>query len=127
MPIQHSPPARQTRSQARDQAVLTPTPRAPLDGTPAVPQLRAQLDRGPHMVGEAPSRKEVGGPRRSNSFSGVVGRFPGLSKTTLKGPGEDGEDKESDGTEGVPALVGASQGTGRTTLAKSDQPVPHQY
>ncbi|MBW0583851.1 hypothetical protein O181_123566 [Austropuccinia psidii MF-1] len=36
MPIQHSPPARQTRSQARTQAFLTPTPRAPLEGTPAV-------------------------------------------------------------------------------------------
>ncbi|MBW0497069.1 hypothetical protein O181_036784 [Austropuccinia psidii MF-1] len=51
MPIQHSPPARQTRSQARAQAVLTPTPRAPLDGTPEVPQLRAQLDRGNCMEG----------------------------------------------------------------------------
>ncbi|MBW0503889.1 hypothetical protein O181_043604 [Austropuccinia psidii MF-1] len=59
MPIQHSPPERQTRSQARPQAVLTPTPRAPLDGTPAVPQLRAQLDRGPHMEGAAPSRKTI--------------------------------------------------------------------
>ncbi|MBW0503433.1 hypothetical protein O181_043148 [Austropuccinia psidii MF-1] len=68
MPIQHSPPARQTRSQARSQAVLTPTPRAPLDGTPAVSQLRAYLDRAPHMEGEAPSRKEGRGPRRSNSF-----------------------------------------------------------
>ncbi|MBW0548735.1 hypothetical protein O181_088450 [Austropuccinia psidii MF-1] len=37
MPIQHSPPERQTRSQARTQAVLTPTRRAPLEGTPAVP------------------------------------------------------------------------------------------
>ncbi|MBW0562400.1 hypothetical protein O181_102115 [Austropuccinia psidii MF-1] len=35
MPIQHSPPARLTISQARTQAVLTPTPRAPLDGTAA--------------------------------------------------------------------------------------------
>ncbi|MBW0521575.1 hypothetical protein O181_061290 [Austropuccinia psidii MF-1] len=74
MPIQHSPPARQTRTQA----VLTPTPRAPLDGTPAVPQLRAQLDRRPIMEGAAPSRKKGRGPRRSSSFSGVVGRFPGL-------------------------------------------------
>ncbi|MBW0468609.1 hypothetical protein O181_008324 [Austropuccinia psidii MF-1] len=48
MPIQHSPPERQTRSQARAQAVLTPAPRAPLDGTPAVPQLRAHLDRRPN-------------------------------------------------------------------------------
>ncbi|MBW0529943.1 hypothetical protein O181_069658 [Austropuccinia psidii MF-1] len=68
MPIQHSPPERQTRPQARTQAVLIPTPRAPLDGTPAVPQLRAQSDRGPCMEGAAPSRKEGRGPRRSNSF-----------------------------------------------------------
>ncbi|MBW0585049.1 hypothetical protein O181_124764 [Austropuccinia psidii MF-1] len=97
MPIQRSPLARQTRSQARSEAVLTRTPRAPLDGTPAVLQLRAQLDRGPC-------------------------------------PGEDGEEEEensveeeaSDGTEGVPAPVGASQGTGRPTLAQYDQPVSNQ-
>ncbi|MBW0530038.1 hypothetical protein O181_069753 [Austropuccinia psidii MF-1] len=87
MPLQHSPPARQTRSQARTQAVLTPTPRVPLDGTPAVSQLRSKLDRGPILEGEAQSRKEG------------------------RGPGEDGEEEEensvkeedSDGTEGVPA------------------------
>ncbi|MBW0590693.1 hypothetical protein O181_130408 [Austropuccinia psidii MF-1] len=84
MPLQHSPPARQTRSQARTQAVLTPTPRVPLDGTPAVPQLRAQLDRGPRMEGLAPSRKEGRVPRRSNSFSGVVGGFPGMSRTSVR-------------------------------------------
>ncbi|MBW0489186.1 hypothetical protein O181_028901 [Austropuccinia psidii MF-1] len=76
MLVQHSPLARQTRSQARDQAVLIPTPRTPPDGTPAVPQLRAHLDRGSNLEGEAPSRKEGRGPRRSTSFSGVVGSFP---------------------------------------------------
>ncbi|MBW0508209.1 hypothetical protein O181_047924 [Austropuccinia psidii MF-1] len=63
----------------------------------------------------------------------MVGRFPGVSRTTFKGPGEDGEEEEedsveeeeSDGTEGVPAPVGASQGTGGPTLAQSDQPVSH--
>ncbi|MBW0477466.1 hypothetical protein O181_017181 [Austropuccinia psidii MF-1] len=45
MPIQHSPPAKQYRSQARAQDVLTSTPRAHLDGTTAVPQLRAQFGR----------------------------------------------------------------------------------
>ncbi|MBW0538800.1 hypothetical protein O181_078515, partial [Austropuccinia psidii MF-1] len=108
-----------TRAHARTQAVLTPTPRAPLDGTPAVPQLRAHLDRGPNVEGAALSRKEGRVPRRSSSLSGVVGRFPGLSRTTLKGPAEDGEEEgensveeeESDGTEGVPAPVGESQGT----------------
>ncbi|MBW0588338.1 hypothetical protein O181_128053 [Austropuccinia psidii MF-1] len=119
MPIQHSPPARQTRSQARSQAGLTPTPRASLDATPAVSKLRAKLERA------APSRKEGRGPRRSSSFSGVVGGFPGTSRTNFRGPGEDGEEEEensveeeeSDGTEGVPAPAGASQGTGGPTLA----------
>ncbi|MBW0585427.1 hypothetical protein O181_125142, partial [Austropuccinia psidii MF-1] len=59
MPIQHSPPARQTRSQARTQAVITPTPRPPLDGTPAVSQLRAKLDRGPIWKEQhCPGKKE---------------------------------------------------------------------
>ncbi|MBW0543585.1 hypothetical protein O181_083300 [Austropuccinia psidii MF-1] len=105
MPIQHSPPAIQKRSQARAQAVLTPTPRAPLDGTPAVPQLRAQFGR--------------------RSFS----------RTTFKCAGEHGEEEEeedsveeegSDGTEGVPSPVWASQGTGGPNLAQSNQPVSHQ-
>ncbi|MBW0549885.1 hypothetical protein O181_089600 [Austropuccinia psidii MF-1] len=134
MPIQHSPPARQTRSQARTQAVLTLTSRAPLDGTPAVPQLRAQLDIGPCMEGAAPSRKEGRGPRRSSSFLGVVGGFPGTSMTICKGPGEYGEEEEdnsmeeeeSDGIEGAPAPVGVPEDTGGPTLAQSDQPVSHQ-
>ncbi|MBW0513832.1 hypothetical protein O181_053547 [Austropuccinia psidii MF-1] len=102
MPIQHSPPARKTRSQARTQAVCTPTPRAPLDGTPAVPQLRANLDRGPNVEGAAPSRKE--------------GREEEISV----------EEEGSDGTKGVAAPVGASQGTGGPTLAQSNQPVSQQ-
>ncbi|MBW0517533.1 hypothetical protein O181_057248 [Austropuccinia psidii MF-1] len=134
MPIQHSPPERQTRSQARTQAVLTPTPRAPLDGTPAVPKLRARLDRGPILEVAAPSRKEGRGPRRASSFSGLVGRFPGTSRTIFRGPGEDGEDDKensveeegSDGTEGFPAPVGASQITGGPTLTQSNHPDSHQ-
>ncbi|MBW0579356.1 hypothetical protein O181_119071 [Austropuccinia psidii MF-1] len=47
-------------------------------------------------------------------------------QTNLKGPGEDGEEEESDHTEGVPAPLGASQGTGGPTLAWSYQPVSHQ-
>ncbi|MBW0499279.1 hypothetical protein O181_038994 [Austropuccinia psidii MF-1] len=58
------------------------------------------------MEGAAPYRKEERGPRRSSSFSGVVGGFPGLSRTNLKGPGEDG--------------------TGGPTMAQSDQTVSHQ-
>ncbi|MBW0480195.1 hypothetical protein O181_019910 [Austropuccinia psidii MF-1] len=134
MPFQHSPPARHTRSQARAQSVLTSTPRVPLDGTPAVPQLKTQLDREPHLGGAAPSTKEGRGTRRSSSFSGVVGRFPRLSRTTFKGPGEDGEEKEENsveekesyGTEGVPAPVVPSQGIGGPNLAQSDQPFSNQ-
>ncbi|MBW0525606.1 hypothetical protein O181_065321 [Austropuccinia psidii MF-1] len=134
MPIQNPPPGRQTRSQSRAQAVLTPGPRAPLDGSPAVPQLRAKLDRGPILEAVAPSRKEGRGLRRSSSFSGVVDGFPGTSRTIFRGPGEDGEEEEensmeeqeSDGTEGVPAPLGAFQGTGGPTLPQSNQPVSHQ-
>ncbi|MBW0528340.1 hypothetical protein O181_068055 [Austropuccinia psidii MF-1] len=112
MPVQHSNPARQTRSQLRAQAVLTSAQRVPFHGTPAE------------------GRK----PRRSSSFSGVVGGFPGLQRTTFKGPGEDGEEEEensveeeaSDGAEGVPAHVGESQGTGGPTLAQFNRPVSHQ-
>ncbi|MBW0557767.1 hypothetical protein O181_097482 [Austropuccinia psidii MF-1] len=95
MPIQHSTSARQTRSQARTQAFLTPTARAPLDGTPAVPQLQAQLDRGPHGPGEDGEEEE------ENSV----------------------EEEESDGTKGVPVPVRASQGTGGPALAQSNKPV----
>ncbi|MBW0511933.1 hypothetical protein O181_051648, partial [Austropuccinia psidii MF-1] len=78
--------------------------------------------------------KEGRRPRRSRAFSGVVGRFPGTSRTIFRAPAEDGEEEEensveeeeSDGTEGVPAPVGASQGTGGLNLAQSNQPVCHQ-
>ncbi|MBW0509737.1 hypothetical protein O181_049452, partial [Austropuccinia psidii MF-1] len=77
--------------------------------------------------------KEGRGPRRSSSFSGVVGGFPGPSRTSLKVSGEDNEEEEenseeeeaSEGTEAAPAPVGESKGTGRPTLAQSDQPVSH--
>ncbi|MBW0573967.1 hypothetical protein O181_113682 [Austropuccinia psidii MF-1] len=96
MPLKHSPPARQTRSQALTQAVLTPTPRA---GTPEVSQLRAKLDRGP-ILGPG----EDGEEEEENSV----------------------EEEESDGTEAAPSPVGASEGTRGPTLAQCDQPVSNQ-
>ncbi|MBW0562115.1 hypothetical protein O181_101830 [Austropuccinia psidii MF-1] len=74
------------------------------------------------------------GPIRSSSFSGLVCSFPGILRTTVKGPGKYCEEEEencveeegSDGTEAVPAPVGASQGTRGLTLAQSNQPVFHQ-
>ncbi|MBW0591507.1 hypothetical protein O181_131222, partial [Austropuccinia psidii MF-1] len=81
-----------------------------------------------------PLWKEGRGPRRSNSFTGVVGGFPRLSRTTFKGLGKDSEEEEensveeeeSDGKEGTPAPVGACQSIRGPTLAQSYQPVSHQ-
>ncbi|MBW0586998.1 hypothetical protein O181_126713 [Austropuccinia psidii MF-1] len=108
MTIQHSPPARQTRSQARTQAVLSPTARAPLDGTPA-------------------------GRKRAKKLKLLL-RSSWKFSRNFKGPGEDGEEEEensveeedSDGTEGVPAPVRASQGTGGPALVQSNKPVSHE-
>ncbi|MBW0492747.1 hypothetical protein O181_032462 [Austropuccinia psidii MF-1] len=108
MPIQNSPPARQTRSQSRAPAVLTPTPRAPLDGTREVPQLRAKFHRGPILEGRKRAKK---------------------IKFILRSKEEENsvEEEQSDGGEGVPAPVGASPGMEEPTLAQSNQPVSHQY
>ncbi|MBW0493072.1 hypothetical protein O181_032787 [Austropuccinia psidii MF-1] len=107
MPVKHSPPARHRISQARAQAVLTPTPSTPPDGTPAVPQLRAQFGRR-STIQE--------GRKRANKI-----------KFFLRKEEENSvEEEESDGTEGVPAHVGASQGTGEPTPSQSNQPVSHQ-
>ncbi|MBW0461096.1 hypothetical protein O181_000811 [Austropuccinia psidii MF-1] len=111
--------SKQKISNSRTQVVLTPTPRAPLDGTPADPQLRAQLDRG---------------SRRSNPFSGVVGSFTGISRTTLKGHRKDDaeveensvDEEDYDCTEASPALTRASQGTGSPTLAQSNNTVSYK-
>ncbi|MBW0533242.1 hypothetical protein O181_072957 [Austropuccinia psidii MF-1] len=78
MPVQHSPPTVQTRSHYRVQEALTSTPRVPLDGTPAVPQLRAHLERGLNMEGVAPSRKEGRGPRTQSSQHGSHQSKPSL-------------------------------------------------
>ncbi|MBW0581482.1 hypothetical protein O181_121197 [Austropuccinia psidii MF-1] len=45
MPVQNSPPAKNTRSQ-RNPAVLTPTARVPLEHTPSVHQLSARARLG---------------------------------------------------------------------------------
>ncbi|MBW0577379.1 hypothetical protein O181_117094 [Austropuccinia psidii MF-1] len=75
MPVQNSPPAKNTRSQ-RNPSVLTPTARVPLDRTPSVQQLSANLDRG-----AAPSRSGGMKSRISRSFSGISGGDPGMSET----------------------------------------------
>ncbi|MBW0482868.1 hypothetical protein O181_022583 [Austropuccinia psidii MF-1] len=114
MPVQNSPPASQKKFQARTKAVLTTTLKDPLDITPSVPQLRANLDRGPIW-------KEGRGPRRSSLFSGVAGSFPGISTTLPRGLGKGNseEEEESDSTEPAPAAVGEFQVPGGPTLAQS--------
>ncbi|MBW0469447.1 hypothetical protein O181_009162 [Austropuccinia psidii MF-1] len=116
MPVKHSHSERHPRFKARAQ------------------ELRAHLDRGPFIKGDAPFSKEGRGPRRSNSFSGVVGDFPGISKTTLTVLGEDDveeeensmKEEESSSTEAAPAPVGVSQGTGGPTISQCNQPASHQ-
>ncbi|MBW0554922.1 hypothetical protein O181_094637 [Austropuccinia psidii MF-1] len=79
MPVQHSPPAKNTRSQ-RNPAVLIPTASVPLDRTPSFNQLSSNFDRGPPMKGEAPFRRGGMKLRRSRSFSGMLGGYPGISE-----------------------------------------------
>ncbi|MBW0584659.1 hypothetical protein O181_124374 [Austropuccinia psidii MF-1] len=87
MPVQHSHPAKNTRSQ-RYPAVLTPIARVPLDCTPSVHQLSANLDRGPPMEGAAPSGRGGMKSRRSRSFSGLLGGYPGMSEGARERLGE---------------------------------------
>ncbi|MBW0547256.1 hypothetical protein O181_086971 [Austropuccinia psidii MF-1] len=87
MPVPHSPPAKNTRSQ-RNKDFLTPTARAPLDCTPSVHQLGANLDRGPPMEGAAPSRRGGLKSRRSRSFSGCLGGYPSIPQGPRSRSGE---------------------------------------
>ncbi|MBW0564164.1 hypothetical protein O181_103879 [Austropuccinia psidii MF-1] len=130
MPVQHSPPAKKARSQ-RNPAVLTPTARVPLDCTPSVHQLSANLDRGPPMEGEAPSRRGGMKSRRSRSFSGLLGGYPGISEGARARLGEvedeEGEEsveeEDSGETEVEDALANASEVLQGSNLALSNQPL----
>ncbi|MBW0466719.1 hypothetical protein O181_006434 [Austropuccinia psidii MF-1] len=127
MPVQHSPPAKNTKSQ-RHQAVLTPTARAPLDCTPSVHQMSANLDRGPPMEGAAPSRRGGLKSRRSRSFSGLLGGYPSISQgpRSRSGEAEDAEGEESEETEVEASLEGAPEASEAQNLAPSNQPLVSQ-
>ncbi|MBW0473258.1 hypothetical protein O181_012973 [Austropuccinia psidii MF-1] len=58
IPVQYSPPAKNTKSRIH-KVVVAPTARAPLDHTPSVHQLGANLDRGPPMVEQNPPEEEA--------------------------------------------------------------------
>ncbi|MBW0471123.1 hypothetical protein O181_010838 [Austropuccinia psidii MF-1] len=87
MPVQHRPPAKNTRSQ-RHKAVLTPTERAPLDRTPSVHQLSANFDRGSPMEGAEPPRRGGVKSRRSRLFSGLLGCYYSISQGPRRRSGE---------------------------------------
>ncbi|MBW0476691.1 hypothetical protein O181_016406 [Austropuccinia psidii MF-1] len=84
MPVQNSPPAKNTISQ-RNPAFLTPTARVPLDCTPSAHQLSETLERGPPMEGVAPSIRGAMKSRRSRSFSGLLGGYPGMFEEVPQG------------------------------------------
>ncbi|MBW0562587.1 hypothetical protein O181_102302 [Austropuccinia psidii MF-1] len=94
MPVQHSPPAKNTRSQ-RHQAFLTPIAGAPLYCTPSVHQLSANLERVPPREGEAPYRRGAVKSRRSRSFSGLLGGHPSISQGPRSRLGE-AEDEDGE-------------------------------
>ncbi|MBW0500359.1 hypothetical protein O181_040074 [Austropuccinia psidii MF-1] len=111
MPVQKSPPGRNTGSQ-RQQAVLTPTVRAPLDCIPSVHQLSANLDRGQPMEGAAPSRRGV-----------VKSR---LGKAEDEEGEESMEEEESEESEVQAALAGAPEASEAENTAHSNQPLVSQ-
>ncbi|MBW0528024.1 hypothetical protein O181_067739 [Austropuccinia psidii MF-1] len=108
MPVQHSPPAKNTRSQ-RHQAVLIPTARDPLDCTPSVHQLSENLDRGPSMEGAEPSRREA------------------FIKGLEVDQGEESmEDEESEETKVAAPLAGSPEASEAPNLAHANQPLVSQ-
>ncbi|MBW0488850.1 hypothetical protein O181_028565 [Austropuccinia psidii MF-1] len=109
--IQNSPPAKNTRSQ-RNKAFITPKERAPLDYTPSVHQLSANLDRGPPMEGAAPSRR--GGPRSR------------LGEAEYEEGQESVKEEESEETEVAAALEGASKTSEAANLAHCNKPLVSQ-
>ncbi|MBW0464850.1 hypothetical protein O181_004565 [Austropuccinia psidii MF-1] len=124
LPVQHSPPAKNTRSQ-RNPAVLTPTARVPLDCTSSVHQLSENLNRGPPMKEAAPSRRGGMKSRRSRSFSGMLGGYPGMSEgaRAILGEAEDEEWEESDETEVETALEGVPEASEVANLAHPNRPL----
>ncbi|MBW0505058.1 hypothetical protein O181_044773 [Austropuccinia psidii MF-1] len=133
MPVQHSPPAKNTRFQ-RNPAVLTPTARVPLDCTPSVHQLSANLDRRPPMEGAAPSRRGGMKSIRSRSFSGLLDGYPDMYEGARARLGEAGdeegeesvEEEESEETEVETALKGVPEASEAESLAHSNQSLVSQ-
>ncbi|MBW0517097.1 hypothetical protein O181_056812 [Austropuccinia psidii MF-1] len=127
IPVQNSPSGKNNRSQ-RNLAVLTPTERVPLGRTPSSHQLRANLDRGLPMEGEAPSRRGGMKSRRSRSFSGLLDGYPGISEGARAklGEVEDEEGEDSGETEVAYALENAPVVPQGSHIAPTNQPLVSQ-
>ncbi|MBW0481208.1 hypothetical protein O181_020923 [Austropuccinia psidii MF-1] len=127
MPVQNSPSAKNTKYQ-RNKAVFTPTARSSLGCMPSVHELSANLDRGP-PIEEEPSRRGGFKLRRSTSFSGFLGGYPGNNQGTRSrlGEAEDEEGQEpveeenSKEAELEAALVGSPETSEAPNLALSNQ------
>ncbi|MBW0505473.1 hypothetical protein O181_045188 [Austropuccinia psidii MF-1] len=134
MPVQNTPPAKNTRSQ-RNPAVLTPTARVRPDHTPSFHQLSANSDRGPPMEGAAPSRRGGMKSRRSRSFSGLLFGYPGMSEGARARLGEvedeEGEEpveeEDSGETEVADALANAPEVPQASDLAPTNKPLVSKY
>ncbi|MBW0571438.1 hypothetical protein O181_111153 [Austropuccinia psidii MF-1] len=133
MLVQHSPPAKNPRSQ-RNPALLTPTTRVPLDRTPSVHQLSANLHRGPPMEGAAPSRRGGMKSRRSRSFSGILGGYPVMSEGARARLGEvedeEGEESVEEEDSGETEVADAMENTPEvpqgSNIGLSSQPLVSQ-
>ncbi|MBW0585214.1 hypothetical protein O181_124929 [Austropuccinia psidii MF-1] len=80
------------------------------------------------MGGEAPSRRGGMKSRRSRSFSGLLGGYPGMSECARArlGEAENEEGEESEGTEVATALSGAPEASEVGNLSHSNQPLVSQ-
>ncbi|MBW0544565.1 hypothetical protein O181_084280 [Austropuccinia psidii MF-1] len=77
------------------------------------------------MEGAAPSRRGGMKSRRSRSFFGLLGGYPGMSEGERErlGEAEDEEGEESEKTKVETALSGAPEASEATNLAHSNQPL----
>ncbi|MBW0528935.1 hypothetical protein O181_068650 [Austropuccinia psidii MF-1] len=79
MPVENSPPAKNTRSQ-RNKVVLNCIARVPLNHKQSDHELSEFSDRRPPMEGEETSGRGGMKYRRVRSLSGFFGGYPGISQ-----------------------------------------------
>ncbi|MBW0486832.1 hypothetical protein O181_026547 [Austropuccinia psidii MF-1] len=125
MPVQHSP---QPRIHDPKDIKLLLLLHHPLDCTPSVHKLSANLDRGSPMEGAEPSRRGGVKSRRSRSFSGFLGGYPSISQGPRNrlGESEDEEGEEYEKNEVEAALEGAHEASEAANLAHANKPLVSQ-